>query len=301
MSIVTTSEKFGRTDYLAVEGAHGLTFPTLKTRADFAEYELTPAQLNAFRENGFVHDVRILSDAQIEKIRSGLEDIVQRRNPRMDELSGAPGDPSSPMTYFQNAWIVDEVIHDLVFHPAITVKLTQLLNTPRVRFFHDQIFYKPARTGGNVAWHQDYSYWQRATPAQHITVWIGLDDSRLDNGCLHAVPGSHRWPLLDPTALMGDMEGLAKQLNAEQRAQFKPKALEQPSGTCSFHHDHTVHGSFANKSDRPRRAIVLNYMADGTRSAAKDGVIMPGFPKIPEGQLISGPCFPLVIDRDKLA
>jgi hypothetical protein len=294
------AEKNSHVDYLAVAAPHGRVFPRLTKRSELAEFELTPAQVASFRENGFVHDVRILSDAQIERIRQGLEDIVQRKNPRATELLGAPTDPASPMTYFQNGWIIDEAIHDLVFHPAITVKVGQLLNTPRVRFWHDQVFYKPARTGGNVAWHQDYSYWQRATPSQHMTVWIGLDDSRVENGCLHAVPGSHKWPLLDPTALMGDMEGLAKQLTPEQRAQFKPQALEQPCGACSFHHDHTVHGSFANKSDRPRRAIVLNYMADGTLSAAKDGVLMPGFPPVPEGKKIEGPSFPLVYDRDAL-
>jgi hypothetical protein len=294
------AEKNSHIDYLAVAGPHGNLFPKLTKRSELAEYELSPAQIAGFRENGFAHNVRILSDAQIERLRTGLEDIVRHRNPRSRDVIGAPPDEKAAMTYFQNAWIVDETIHDMVFHPSITVKVGQLLNTPRVRFFHDQVFYKPARTGGNVAWHQDYSYWKRSTPAQHLTVWIGLDDSRIDNGCLHAVPGSHRWPLLDPTALMGDMEGLAKQLTPEQRAQFKPQALEQPCGTCSFHHDHTVHGSFPNKSDRPRRAIVLNYMADGTLSAAKDGVIMPGFPAVPEGKKIEGPCFPLVYDRDTL-
>ncbi len=290
-----------RTDYLATESVHGTTFPKLKTRADADAYKLTPDQLANFKQNGFVHNVSILSPEQVTRLRDGLEDIVQRRNPRSSELLGEAKETSGPMTYFQGGWMIDETIHDLVFHPAITVKLTQLLGTPRVRFWHDQVFYKPAKTGGNVAWHQDYSYWQRSTPAQHMTVWIGLDDSKLDNGCVHAIPGSHRWPLLDPTALMGDMEGLAKQLTPEQRAQFNPVALEQPTGTCSFHHDHTVHGSFANSSNRPRRAIVLNYMADGTRSAAEDGVMMPGFAKIPKGQKIEGAWFPLVVDLDKLS
>ena len=290
-----------RVDFLAVEAAHGNTFPKLTRRGDADAYRLSPEQLATFKRDGFVHGVEILMPTQVTRLRDGLEDIVKRRNPRSSELLGEAKDEQAPMTYFQGGWMIDETIHDLVFHPAITVKLTQLLGTPRVRFWHDQVFYKPAKTGGNVAWHQDYSYWQRSTPAQHVTVWIGLDDSKLDNGCVHAVPGSHRWPLLDPTALMGDMEDLAKQLTPEQRAQFKPVPMEQPTGTCSFHHDHTVHGSFANTSDRPRRAIVLNYMADGTRSAADDGVMMPGFAPIPKGEVIQGAWFPLAVDLDGLA
>jgi hypothetical protein len=288
------------TNYLAVAGPHGDLFPRLEARTDAEQYALAPEQLTAFERDGFLHNVPILTPAQVARLRDGLERIVSQQE-RKGELVAATEDPQTggKLTYLQGAWMIDEAIHDLVFHPAITVKLAQLLSTPRVRFWHDQVFYKPPRVGGNVAWHQDYSYWQRATPSQHLTVWIGLDDSTLENGCLHVVPGSHRWPMLDPTALTGDMDTIKAQLAPDQRAQFRPVALEQPAGTCSFHHDHIVHGSFANTSERPRRAIILNYMADGTRSAAADGVLMPGYKPIPAGQKIEGDWFPLVIDLEK--
>ncbi len=57
-----------------------------------------------------------------------------------------------------------------------------------------------------------------------------------------------------------------------------------------------MHGSYANKSERPRRAIVLNYMGAETRCA--DGVtpLLKGVPVIPEGEIIQGDYFPLVLD-----
>ena len=61
---------------------------------------------------------------------------------------------------------------------------SQLLGGP-VRFWHDQLFCKPAHHGGVVAWHQDYSYWTRTEPMSHLTCWIALDDSDRDNGCLY--------------------------------------------------------------------------------------------------------------------
>jgi hypothetical protein len=295
----------GRIDYLARETAYGTTFPRLAQRADLPFFQLTPQQLASFREHGYVHQIPILTATQIERLRDGLERIVDWRNGREDELIGMGSrkgfDRSEPMTYMQGAWTIDESIHDLVFHPAITVKVAQMLGVRRVRFWHDQVFYKPAKTGGNVAWHQDYSYWQRSAPAQHMSVWIGLDDASLENGCLHVVPGSHRWPLLDVTDLMGDMRGLDKQLSPDQIAAFKPVPIEQPTGTCEFHHHHTVHGSYPNNSTRPRRAIVLNYMADGTRSNAKDGMMMPAAPRVPMGEAITGRDFPVVIDLDALS
>ena len=79
-----------------------------------------------------------------------------------------------------------------------------------MRFWHDQLFCKPAQHGGVVAWHQDYSYWTRTKPMAHLTCWIGLDDATKDNGCLQYLPGSHRWSLLPITGLAGDMERSAR-------------------------------------------------------------------------------------------
>ena len=124
-----------------------------------------------------------------------------------------------------------------------------------VRFWHDQIFYKPARHGGIVIWHQDYSYWTRTTPLAHISCWIGLDDSTRDNGCVHYVPGSHRWQLLPRASFANDMDAVLESLTPAQRAEFKPVPIELKAGECSFHHPLMVHGSYANRhrSAPPRR------------------------------------------------
>ena len=95
-----------------------------------------------------------------------------------------------------------------------------------MRFWHDQLFCKPARHGGVVAWHQDYSYWTRTTPLAHLTCWTGLDDSTRENGCVHYVPGSHRWPDLPKTGLTGEMDSIQSVLTDEQREMFKPVAVE---------------------------------------------------------------------------
>ena len=57
-----------------------------------------------------------------------------------------------------------------------------------VRFWHDQLFCKPARHGGVVAWHQDYSYWTRTVPMNHLTCWIALDDAAVDRD-IDELPG----------------------------------------------------------------------------------------------------------------
>ncbi len=165
-----------------------------------------------------------------------------------------------------------------------------------VRFWHDQLFCKPAKHGGVVAWHQDYSYWTRTQPMAHLTCWIGLDDSTRDNGCVHYVPGSHRWPLLPVTGLAGDMEAIRAVLDDEQWRQFQsPVAIELKAGECSFHHPLMVHGSHANRKDRPRRATVINVVRDGVKSAS-DEPLLASVPPVPCGQPLGGQFFPLLFN-----
>jgi ectoine hydroxylase-related dioxygenase (phytanoyl-CoA dioxygenase family) len=86
-----------------------------------------------------------------------------------------------------------------------------------VRFWHDQIFWKPPKLGGVVAWHQDYSYWTRTIPVAHLTCWCGLDDSTKENGCLQYIAGSHEWGLLPKPVIAGELQGIKDFLNEKQK------------------------------------------------------------------------------------
>ena len=114
----------------------------------------------------------------------------------------------------------------------------------------------------------------------HLTCWIGLDDSSVDNGCVHYVPGSHQWDLLESTGLAGDMDAIRAVLTDAQWDQFRqPVAVELKKGECTFHHPLMVHGSFANRTERPRRAAVINVVRDGVTSAT-DEPLLHGVPAV---------------------
>jgi hypothetical protein len=262
-------------------------------------FSLSEAQVRSFAEDGYVKGGRVLEPRQIEALRDGLEAIRTGENRRTAELYEIDEDyrrePDRNVFHFLGAWLIDDAFHDVLFHPAVTVKVAQLLGVEHVRFWHDQVFYKPPRHPGVVTWHQDYSYWTRSTPAGHVTCWIGLDDSTLENGCLHYVPGSHRWGLLPRISLTRDMDAVKDFLTPEQGAAFRPEPMILKAGECTFHHSHTVHGSYGNRSDIPRRAVVLNFMKPDTRSADGSGPLLTGVPVIPAGNVIEGDFFPLVL------
>ncbi|MGH9347287.1 MAG: phytanoyl-CoA dioxygenase family protein [Vicinamibacterales bacterium] len=271
-------------------------FPPPEGAGAPARYRLTGEQVAFFGEHGYLAGIPLLDAAQLEALRAELQALVDPAHPGnrlfYEFHSNESTDPSLVLFHALGAWRIAPAFHDLLWHPGFTVPATQLLGGA-VRFWHDQIFSKPARHGGVVAWHQDYSYWTRTQPMAHLTCWIGLDDSTRENGCVHYVPGSHRWGLLPKPALAGDMDAIRSVLTPAQRAAFTPVAVELKAGEGSFHHPLTLHGSSANRTERPRRAVVINAFRDGVRSVSNEP-LLGGVPVVASGKKIEGRFFPLL-------
>lgn len=262
-------------------------------------FQLTSQQIADYERDGYLSGVRILDDAQIDRLLEELEVFFEPDHPGREFWyeyhTNESNDPNTVLFHALGAWRIAPGFHDLLWHPAFVVPASQLLGGA-VRFWHDQLFCKPAHHGGVVAWHQDYSYWTRTQPMAHLTCWIGLDDSTRDNGCVHYVPGSHRWDLLPITGLAGDMEAIRKALDPQQWEQFQePVAVELKRGEATFHHPLMVHGSFENRTDRPRRAAVLNVVRDGVCSVS-DKPLLQGVPVVPPNTPLGGQFFPLLFD-----
>jgi ectoine hydroxylase-related dioxygenase (phytanoyl-CoA dioxygenase family) len=271
-------------------------FPRADSAAERARYRLSAEQLAHFEEHGYVQGIRVLDDAQLAALRGELAELTNPDHPGRhlwyEFHSNESRDPLSVLFHALGAWRIAPAMHDLLWHPAVTVRAAQLLGGG-VRFWHDQLFCKPARHGGIVAWHQDFSYWTRTQPMAHLTCWIGLDAATRDNGCLHYVPGSHRWRLLPRTGLANRMDAIFEILSEKQKEAFRPVAIELAAGEAAFHHPLIVHGSHENRTDGPRRAVVLNFMRDGVLSAS-DEPLLAGVPPVPAGKKIEGPFFPLL-------
>lgn len=286
-------------DLARIHHVMGALFELPKSAAERDAYRLTDYQLSFFREHGYLSGIRILDEKQLRILREELAGFFdpehEGRELWYEYHTNESNDPNGVLFHALGAWRLRPGFHDLLWHPAFTVPASQLLGGS-VRFWHDQLFCKPARHGGGVAWHQDYSYWTRTSPMAHLTCWIGLDDSTRENGCLEYISGSHEWPLLPITGLAGDMDAIRDVLSPQQWERFNnPVAIELKAGECSFHHPLLVHGSNANRSDRQRRAAVLNVVRDGVCSES-DEPLLAGVPAIPKGNKLEGDFFPLLLE-----
>ena len=167
----------------------------------------------------------MLNDEQIDFLRKDLMDLADPAHAGnslfYEYNSNESTDPQTILFHALGGWRITPGFHDVLWNPAFVMAASQLLGDKPVRFWHDQLFYKPAKKGGVVAWHQDYSYWTRTKPIAHITCWTALDDATIENGCLHYIAGSHRWGLLPKPVIAGELHGIKDFLNDEQKKKFE--------------------------------------------------------------------------------
>lgn len=280
-------------------------FEQPQNAAEWEQYVLSKENVGFFKENGYLSGIKILNDKQVDALNEEL--VRLQRGDKEDRKlfyhyeSNESEDPNKVLFHAIGAWRVTQGFHDLIWSSAYRMAAYQLLGQP-IRLFHDQLFCKPAKHGGVVSWHQDFSYWTFTKPMQHLTCWIGLDDANIDNGCLYYIPGSHKWGLLPVTGLAGDMDAVKQILDEDQQVQFGKKvANELKRGYASFHHPLMMHGSYANHSDRSRRAVVINAMRHNTvgNTAGYNRLdALSGFPDMPQDKLLNSRFFPILLDNE---
>jgi len=143
--------------------------------AEWDRYRLTPEQIEFFHQNGYCSGIRMLDEAQVSQLRVELADLTDPGYPGNELFheyhSNESRNPDTVLFHALGAWRIKPAFHDILWNPAFVMPASQLLDGP-VRFWHDQLFCKPARHGGVVAWHQDYSYWTRTRPMEHLTCWL---------------------------------------------------------------------------------------------------------------------------------
>lgn len=157
--------------------------------------------------------------------------------------------------------------------PRFGAIAAQALGARRVQLLQDSLLYKPAREGGAVEWHQDQTYVGFLVPARVIAIRIALHDEDDDNGCMRVVDGSHGWGAVGNVRALSEasVESLVPELEAAQRAAIEnARSLVLAAGDISIHHCLTLHASTPNRSERPRRTIILRmFDADCTLDRAR--------------------------------
>jgi len=244
----------------------------------------TPQELEQFREQGYVLRERVFSEAEVEELREGAENIHRQVLEAADE-QGAPDCERVDNQRFQSLlgstikWEWNEdlcavrsmepVVHldsrydALVEDPRLWGPCRDFIGCEELSLFSDKLNVK--RPGGApFPWHQEGPYWvYGAEQLEKIVTYIlYLDDANKENGCLWVIAGSHRQGALQGLKDRGVIGALYTDVDL---IDGEAVPVEAPAGSVLYFHYDTVHGSQTNRSKADRRAFLAAYQPAGLR------------------------------------
>lgn len=135
---------------------------------------------------------------------------------------------------------------------------------PNIALYRSQYLCKPPFDGKPVLWHQDGSYWN-LEPMEVITLWLAVDDSVVENGCMRVIPGSHKIKLQQLRENKSTPSVFGTEIDPALVDESKAVDVVLPKGSVSIHHPNIIHGSKPNHSPLRRCGLLIRYIPTTTR------------------------------------
>jgi ectoine hydroxylase-related dioxygenase (phytanoyl-CoA dioxygenase family) len=170
----------------------------------------------------------------------------------------------------------EQLSHELVASDPFWVRLVsddrlldlaEIFVGPDIALFASHYISKPPFSGQPVLWHQDGAYWP-LEPMKVVTLWLAVDHSLPENGCMRVIPGSHRGEIHAVRQRADTANVLGSESAAEADESRAVDVILAP-GDVEIHHPNIMHASDPNVSPRRRCGLTIRYIPTSTRIASE--------------------------------
>jgi len=215
------------------------------------ETHVTPEQVAFYRENGYLKFGRIFTSEEMKALREHVDRMIAA-------LPGGKRPEAMDRPHFTDHWLFRYLTHPRV------LDIIEAFIGPDIVLWSSHFIAKPKGDGRAVPWHTDGAYWGSSLEPMHvITLWLAVDESTMENGCMRVIAGSHKnqsdtiqnYESVDHSRNVFDRE-----LRSEFIEESKIVDLELKPGECHFHDAWTVHSSAPNVSQKRRCGYTMRYM-----------------------------------------
>ena len=245
------------------------------------EYALLPSddEVEFYAEHGWYLSKKLFTDDEVDELvaastryYAGERDrTLPVRPQRLAYWEPSHGDVQRHNDYVHYE---HEGLAKILGKPLIGAVAARLAQAGEIRVFQSTLILKPpiaTELSNIVPWHFDKHYWSTSTSDRMLTAFIPFHDCGEEMGTITMIDGSHRWREISREDSMtrhfaererDDLERVLAENAAYNTAGVVKVPITIPKGHMSFHHCRIYHGSAANRSDRPRRAISF-HLQDG--------------------------------------
>ncbi|MEC7489309.1 MAG: phytanoyl-CoA dioxygenase family protein [Pseudomonadota bacterium] len=206
---------------------------------------LTDEQIEQYHREGYLYPLEGVSKERCNGLLAGVERFEEEYgvNPGLFKLKGH--------LTMRETW-------DFIREDAILDVAEDLIG-PNILAFGSRFWVKPAGDGSFVSWHQDSAYFG-CDPHDMVTCWVALTHANIANGCMRAMPQSHREGYDHEEShenAPGDAPGEKKNLLGRGQTikgldETKAVHMELEQGQFSIHNERTAHASGPNNTDNVR-------------------------------------------------
>jgi ectoine hydroxylase-related dioxygenase (phytanoyl-CoA dioxygenase family) len=223
---------------------------------------LTPDQIAFYHANGFLALSVITTQDEVQWMREIYDHLFASRAGREEgnqfDLGGSDEEGK--------AAVLPQILNPSKYAPELKEGLfrvnamhvaKQLLGEQVIPMGEHAIL-KPARYGAETPWHQDEAYWGEQMQYNSFSMWIPLQPATMENGCMQFIPASHKSDVVPHHSIGHDPRVHGLEMDALPDAR-QAVACPIPAGGCTIHSNRTMHYAGANRSDIPRRALILGF------------------------------------------
>lgn len=231
----------------------------METVVAYSRPPVGPEHRERFEREGFLVVEDFVDAEEIERLIGLLEPLldgtVDCGHQRMDFGDFGPQRPDvERITQIMQPHDFAPALLDSAFYRR-SLEAARVLLGPDMELDMAMTMDKLAFTATETPWHQDEAYWLPGIPDRRsLSVWLALDEARVENGCMWFVPGSHA----APTRAHG-WAGPRGQTLVAPVADGEGVPVPLRPGSCTFHHGNMLHSAGGNETDRRRRACITNF------------------------------------------
>jgi ectoine hydroxylase-related dioxygenase (phytanoyl-CoA dioxygenase family) len=209
---------------------------------------LSTDEVQYFQQHGYLlYHKAVFSPGRLEGLNTIFEEHLAEKGDKLSDELDTPHFRDPRLLDF----LLDPVVLDLV-EPVIG---------PNIGLFSSHFICKDAYTGRATPWHEDSSFWKTRFDRfdKIVTVWLALDRSTRENGCMRVIPGSHS-------------NGFSEYIPADKQKNLFPEQIRQVDATtavdfelergeASLHDSRIIHGAEANTSPYRRCGYTMRYFS----------------------------------------
>ncbi len=239
-------------------------------RIDGDTYIVTAEEVERFHTDGYVHLRGLLTTEEVDALSDVYDQFLRREIdvPGKDYCDMAGDYGRNPEDYsivnvmlprrYYPAWV------DNIFERR-AASVARQLHGDRMVIDYDQLLAKqPYKDDAVFAWHQDMAYWPDTPDTNTATLWLAIDDSTVDNGCMRFVPATNHERTLRPHEPVFGGRGESHALGTTLLDDDAVVTVPIQRGDVTVHNERVMHGSGGNNTDGFRRAYILAFRRDET-------------------------------------